>query len=101
MDGSVDGYIATFIQNWGPTKIPAECHADSGFDIPNTHLRGIAQIDFVLATDGIKPFIDASVDKYKHCRSNIEVECVLRYCDSRGQFWHILASPWSRVQTPP
>jgi hypothetical protein len=48
IDGSIDGSIATYIQNCGLTNILAECHAESGAEIPNTNLRGSKQIEFVL-----------------------------------------------------
>jgi hypothetical protein len=57
IDGSIDGSISTYIQNCGLSNILSECHAESGADIPNTHLRGSKQIDFVLATPGIALFI--------------------------------------------
>jgi hypothetical protein len=57
IDGSIDGSIATYTQNCGLSNILSERHTESGADIPNTHLRGSKQIDFVLTTDGIAPFI--------------------------------------------
>jgi hypothetical protein len=59
IDGSIDGSIATYTQNCGLSNILSERHAESGADIPNTHLRGSKQIDFVLTTAGIAPFIQA------------------------------------------
>jgi hypothetical protein len=55
--GSIDGSIATYTQNCGLSNILSERHAESGADIPNAHLRGSKQIDFVLTTAGIAPFI--------------------------------------------
>jgi hypothetical protein len=57
--GSIDGYIATYIKNCGLSNIFSESHAESGADIPNTHLRGSKQIDFVLTTAGIPLFIQS------------------------------------------
>jgi hypothetical protein len=59
IDGSIDGSIATYTQNCGLSNILSERHAESGAYIPNTHLRGSKQIDFVLTTDGIAPFIQS------------------------------------------
>jgi hypothetical protein len=53
IDGLIDGSIATNIQKCGLSYILAERHAESGAEIPNTYLRGLEQIDFVLATPGI------------------------------------------------
>jgi hypothetical protein len=53
IDGSIDGSLATYIQNCGLSNILAERHSESGAEIPNTHLRRSKQIDFVLATHGI------------------------------------------------
>jgi hypothetical protein len=50
IDGSLD---------CGLSNILAERHAETGTAIPNTHLRGSKQIDFVLTTAGIAPFIRA------------------------------------------
>jgi hypothetical protein len=57
IDGSIDGSIATYIQNCGLSNILSERHAESGAEIPNTHLRGSKQIDVVLATPCIALFI--------------------------------------------
>jgi hypothetical protein len=57
IDGSIDGSIATYTQNCGLSNILAERHTESGAEIPNTHLRGSKQIDFVLVTPGIAIFI--------------------------------------------
>jgi hypothetical protein len=59
IDGSIDSSIATYTQNCGLSNILSESHAESGADIPNTHLRGSKQIDFVLNTAGIAPFIQS------------------------------------------
>jgi hypothetical protein len=59
IDGSIDGSISTHTHNCGPSNILSERHAESGTDIPNTHLRGSKQINFVLTTAGIAPFIQA------------------------------------------
>jgi hypothetical protein len=56
---SIDGSIATYTQKCGLSNILSERHAESGADIPNTQLRGSKQIDVVLTTDGIAPFIQA------------------------------------------
>jgi hypothetical protein len=53
IDGSIDGSVATYIENCGLSNILAERHAESEAEIPNTHLRGSKQIEFVLATPGI------------------------------------------------
>jgi hypothetical protein len=37
----------------------SERHAESGAVVPNTHSRGSKQIDFVLTTAGIAPFIQS------------------------------------------
>jgi hypothetical protein len=59
IDGSIDGSIATYTQNCGLSNILSEHYAESGADIPNTHLRRSEQIDFVLTTAGIAPFIQS------------------------------------------
>jgi hypothetical protein len=59
IDGSIDGSIATYTQNCGLSNILSERHAESGADIPNTHFRWSKQIDFVLTTVGIAPFIQS------------------------------------------
>jgi hypothetical protein len=59
IDGSIDGSIAAYTQNCGLSNSMSECHAESGADIPNTHLRGSKQIYFVLTTAGIAPFIQS------------------------------------------
>jgi hypothetical protein len=38
MDGSIDGSITTYTHNCGLSNIMSERHAESGTDIPNTHL---------------------------------------------------------------
>jgi hypothetical protein len=53
IDGSINGSIATYIKNCGLSNILVECHAESGAEISNTHLRASKQIKFVLATPGI------------------------------------------------
>jgi hypothetical protein len=58
-DSSINGSIATYTQNCGLSNILSEPHAESGADIPNTHFRGSKQIDFVLTTAGIAPFIQS------------------------------------------
>jgi hypothetical protein len=50
IDGSINGSIATYTHNCGLSNILSERHPESGTDIPNTHLRGSKQIDFVLMT---------------------------------------------------
>jgi hypothetical protein len=45
IDGSIDGSIATYTQYCGMSNILSKRHAESGADIPNTHLRGSTQID--------------------------------------------------------
>jgi hypothetical protein len=57
IDGSIDGSLTTYIQNCGLSNILVERHAESGAEIPNTHLRGLKQIDLVLATTGIVFFM--------------------------------------------
>jgi hypothetical protein len=59
IEGSIDGSIATYTQKCGLSNILSERHAESGVDIPNTHLRGSKQIDFVLTTAGIALFIQS------------------------------------------
>jgi hypothetical protein len=58
-DGSIDGSIATYTHNCGLSNTLSERHSETGIAIPNTHLRGSKQIDFVLTTAGIAPFIRA------------------------------------------
>jgi hypothetical protein len=57
IDGSINVSIAIYIQNCGLSNILSERYAESGAEIPNTHLRGSKQIDFVLTTAGIALFI--------------------------------------------
>jgi hypothetical protein len=59
IDGSIDGSIATYTRNCGLRNTLSERHAETGTAISNTHLRGTKQIDFVLTTAGIAPFIRA------------------------------------------
>jgi hypothetical protein len=59
IDGSIDGSIATYNHSCGLSNILSKRHAESGTDIPNTHLRGSRQIDFELTAAGIAPFIQA------------------------------------------
>jgi hypothetical protein len=59
IDSSIDGSIATYTQNCGLSNILSERHAEYGADIPNTHLRGSKQIDLVLTTAGIAPFLQS------------------------------------------
>jgi hypothetical protein len=59
IDGSIDGSIATYIRNCSLSNILVKRHAESDSEIPNTHLRGSKQIEFVLETPGITLFIDA------------------------------------------
>jgi hypothetical protein len=59
IDGSIDGSIAAYTRNCGLSNTLSECHAETGTAIPNTHLRGLKQIDFVLISAGIAPFIQA------------------------------------------
>jgi hypothetical protein len=59
IDGSIDGSIATYTHNCGLSNTLSECHAETGTAIPNIHLRGSKQIDAVLTTAGIAPFIRA------------------------------------------
>jgi hypothetical protein len=59
IDGSIDGPIATCTHNCGLSNTLSELHAETGAYIPNTHLRGSKQIDFVLTTAGIAHFIQA------------------------------------------
>jgi hypothetical protein len=59
IDGSIDGSIATYTQNCGMSNILSERHTEYGAEIPNTHLRGSKQNDFVLNTAGIALFIQS------------------------------------------
>jgi hypothetical protein len=59
INGSIDGSIATYTHHCGLSNILSERHAETGTAIPNTNLRGSKQIDFVLTTAGIAPFIRA------------------------------------------
>jgi hypothetical protein len=59
IDGLIDGSIVTYTQNCGLSNILSKRQAESGADIPNTHLRGSKQIDFVLTTSGIAPFLQS------------------------------------------
>jgi hypothetical protein len=56
---SIDGSIATYNCKCGMSNTLSERHAGTGTSIPNTHLRGSKQINFVLTTAGITPFIRA------------------------------------------
>jgi hypothetical protein len=58
-DGSIDGSVTTYTRNCGLSNTMSERHAETGTSIPNTHLRGLKQIDFVLKTAGIAPFVRA------------------------------------------
>jgi hypothetical protein len=59
IDGSIDGSIVTYTRNCGLSNILSKRHAETGTAIPNTHLRCLKQIDFVLTTAVIAPFIRA------------------------------------------
>jgi hypothetical protein len=54
--GSIDKSLRTFMVNCGLTNALTEVHSEQ---VPNTHVRGSKQIDFVLVMDGIRPFIKA------------------------------------------
>jgi hypothetical protein len=59
IDGSINGSNTTYTHNCGMSNTLSERHAETGTAIPNTHLRGSKQIDCVLTTAGIAPFIRA------------------------------------------
>jgi hypothetical protein len=59
IDGSIDGSIATYTRNCGLSNLLSERHAETVTATQNTHLRGSTQIDFVLTTASIAPFIQA------------------------------------------
>jgi hypothetical protein len=59
IDGYIDGSIATYTHNYGLRNTLSEHHTTPGTAIPNTHLRGLRQIDFVLTTAGIATFFQA------------------------------------------
>jgi hypothetical protein len=59
IDGFINGSIVTYTRKCGLSNILTERHAETGTAIPNTHLRGSKQIDFVLTAAGIAPFIRA------------------------------------------
>jgi hypothetical protein len=59
IDGSIDDSIAAYTHNCGLSNALSDRHDETGTAIPNTHLRGSKQIDFVLTTAGIAPFIRA------------------------------------------
>jgi hypothetical protein len=59
IDGSIDGSIATYTINCGMSNTLSERQTETGTAIPNIHLRGSKQIDFVLTTAGIAPYIRA------------------------------------------
>jgi hypothetical protein len=59
IDGSIDGSIVTYTQNCGLSNTLSERNAESVADIPDTHLRGSKQIDFVLTNAGIAPLLQS------------------------------------------
>jgi hypothetical protein len=56
VDGSIDGSLHTFMDNCGLRNVLREFH---GGVVPNTHMRGSKQIDFVLATGGLTDSIES------------------------------------------
>jgi hypothetical protein len=50
VNGSIDGSLHTFMGNCGLRNALREFH---GGVVPNTHMRGLKQIDFVLTTGGL------------------------------------------------
>jgi hypothetical protein len=56
VDGSIDGSLQTFMGNCGLRNALREFH---GGVVPNTHMRGSKQIEFVLTTDGLTDSIEA------------------------------------------
>jgi hypothetical protein len=56
VDGSIDGSLRTFMGKCGLRNALREFHG--GF-VPNTHMRGSTQIDFVLTTGGLTDSIEA------------------------------------------
>jgi hypothetical protein len=53
IDGSINGSLTPYVRNCGLSNILDGRHSKSRAEITNTHLRGLAQIDFVLSTPGI------------------------------------------------
>jgi hypothetical protein len=56
VDGSIVISLRSFMANCRLTKALTDVHS---YQVPNTHIRGSKQIDFVLVTDGIRPCIKA------------------------------------------
>jgi hypothetical protein len=56
VDGPIDGSLHTFMGNCGLRNALREFH---GGVVPNTHMRGSKQIDFVLTTGGLTDSIEA------------------------------------------
>jgi hypothetical protein len=50
VDGSIDGFLQSFIRNCGLNNVFRRMHEGV---VPNTHARGSAQIDFPLITSGM------------------------------------------------
>jgi hypothetical protein len=56
LDGSIDGSLHTFMGKCGLKNALHEFH---GGVVPNTHMHGLEQIDFVLTTGGLTDSIKA------------------------------------------
>jgi hypothetical protein len=56
IDGSIDGSLHSFMGNCGLRNALRKFH---GGVLPNTHMRGLKQIDFVLTTGGFTDSIEA------------------------------------------
>jgi hypothetical protein len=54
VDGRIDRYLRTFMENYGLVNIIAEMH---GLDLPKTHIRGSKQIDSALFTPRLAEFV--------------------------------------------
>jgi hypothetical protein len=67
--GSIDGSLHNFMANCGLTNALTDANSEQ---VPNTHVMGSKQIDFVLVTDGIRPcmkvigLLDESILKSDH-----------------------------------
>jgi hypothetical protein len=59
VDGSIDGSLHSFMGNCGLRNARNVLREFHGGVLPNTHMRGSKQIDFVLTTDGLTDSITA------------------------------------------
>jgi hypothetical protein len=82
VNGSIDGSLRTFMANCRLTNALKDVHSEQ---VPNTHVRGSNQIEFVLVRDGIRPCIksicllDESILKSDHRAIFLDLDLLLLF----------------------